>query len=64
MVMDGMSESKNEQWRELCEAVAKEHDPKKLGLLVEELIRALDKRSQSHVAPRQPDSPNRPSATK
>ena len=46
-----MSESAKKDWRELCAAVASESDPKKLELLLEELIRALDNRqSQSHVA--------------
>jgi hypothetical protein len=44
-----MSESAKNNWRELCAAVASEHDPKKLELLLEELIRAFDDRqSQSY----------------
>ena len=60
-----MSESKKKDWPELCAAVASENDPKKLGLLVEELIRALDERqSQSHVAMHQTATTNRSSAIK
>jgi len=60
-----MSESRNTDWRELCAAVASESDPKRLGSLVEELIRALDERqSQLHVATRQPTDTNRSSAIK
>jgi len=60
-----MSESSNKNWRELCAAVASESDPKKLGLLVEELIRVLDeRRSQLHVATHQPTHTNRLSAIK
>ena len=60
-----MSESRSKDWRELCAAAASENDPKKLGLLVEELIRALDERqSQLHVATRQPTHTNRSSAMK
>jgi len=60
-----MSETKKKDWRELCAAVANENDPNKLGLLLEELITALDDRqSQSHVATHQPTNTNRPSAIK
>jgi len=46
-----MSESNKEDWHELCAAVASEKDPKKIGMLVEELIRALDDwQSDSQVA--------------
>ena len=59
-----MSESANKDWRELCSAVANEKDSKKLELLLEELIRALDdRRSQSHVT-MQTATTNRPSAIK
>jgi hypothetical protein len=37
-----MPERKRKDWRELCAAVSKESDSKKLGCLVEELIAALD----------------------
>jgi hypothetical protein len=60
-----MSESNKKDWRELCASVASESDPKKLGLLVEELIRALEERqSQLYVATHQPTDTNRPSAIK
>ena len=36
-------------WRCLCAAVANEKDHKKLGLLLEELIRALDHRYESRM---------------
>ena len=46
-----MSESAKKDWRELCAAVASEKDSKKLELLLEELIRALDDtQSQSRAA--------------
>ena len=58
-----MSESAKKDWRELRAAVASEKDSKKLELLLEELIRALDaKQSQSHVATHQ--TANRSSAIK
>ena len=60
-----MSESAEKDWRELCAAVAREKDSKKLELLLEELVRALDDRqSQSHVAKVQPPTTNRSSANK
>lgn len=60
-----MSESAKKDWRELCAAVASEKDSKKLELLLEELIRALDDRqSQSHVAKVQTRTTNRSSANK
>jgi hypothetical protein len=31
-------------WRALCEAIMKEPDPEKLGVLVDQLITALDQR--------------------
>jgi hypothetical protein len=59
-----MSESQKKDWRELCAAVSSESDPKKLGLLVEELIRALDERqSELHVT-HQPTNTNRSRAVK
>ena len=58
-----MTESAKKDWRELCTAVASENDRKKLGSLVEQLIRALDDRqSDSHVATHQ--TANRSSAIK
>lgn len=58
-----MTESAKKDWRELCTAVARENDPKKLGSLVEQLIRALDDRqSDSHIATHQ--TANRSSAIK
>jgi hypothetical protein len=60
-----MSESEKRDWHELAAAVASENDPKKLELLLQELIRALDDRqSQSHVAMRQTATTNRWSAIK
>lgn len=58
-----MSESQKKDWRELCASVASESDPKKLGSVVEELIRALDER-QSQLHPHQPTDANRSSAVK
>ena len=59
-----MTESAKKDWRELCSAVASENDPKKLELLLEELIRALDDRqSQSHGT-MQTATTNRSSAIK
>ena len=60
-----MSESAKKDWRELCAAVASEKDSKKLELLLEELIRALDDRqSQSHLAEVQTRTTNRSSVNK
>ena len=60
-----MSESAKKDWRELCAAVASEKDSKKLELLLQELIRALDDRqSQSHVVKVQTPATNRSSASK
>ena len=55
---NAMAESKNNHWRELCAAAAKEEDPKKLSLLVRQIVKALDERtphsdtSDSAQAPR------------
>jgi hypothetical protein len=60
-----MSESKKKDWRELCASVASERDPKQLGLLVEEFIRALDERqSKLHLTHHQPTNTNRSCAVK
>ena len=60
-----MSESAKKDWRELCAAVASEKDSRKLELLLEELIRALDDRqSQSHLAEVQTRTTNRSSVNK
>ena len=60
-----MTGSTKKDWLELCAAVASEKDSKKLELLLEELIRALDgKQSQSHVATHQTPATNRSSASK
>ena len=49
-----MTELARKDWRELCAAVARENDPKKLESLLQELIRALDDRqSQSQVGTQQ-----------
>ena len=45
-----MTEPTRKDWRDLCAAVARENDPKKLESLLQELIRALDDRQfQSQV---------------
>ena len=60
-----MGESAKKDWRELCAAVASEKDSKKLELLLQELIRALDDRqSRSHVVKVQTPATNRSSASK
>jgi hypothetical protein len=38
---------KEEEWRELCDRVAVESDPKRLSELVDKLIGALDARKQA-----------------
>jgi hypothetical protein len=35
------------EWRTLCEAVANEHDPQRLVELVDELLKAMDKRREA-----------------
>lgn len=47
-----MTGSAKKDWRELCAAVASENDSKKLELLLEELIRALDDRQANLMATR------------
>jgi hypothetical protein len=42
-----MAERNQKDWRELCAAVANETDSKKLGSLVQELIKALDETEQN-----------------
>ena len=42
-----------ERWLEFCELVAKEQDPKKLLLLVEEINRLLEGKEQRFKAKRQ-----------
>jgi hypothetical protein len=38
---------KNEEWKKLCELVAKEPDPKKLSKHLDTLVRALDARKRT-----------------
>ncbi len=45
-----MPERKRKHWRELCTAVSNERDSKKLSLLVQELIVALDERERNSSA--------------
>jgi hypothetical protein len=42
-----IKKEKEEQWRELCDRVAVESDPKRLSELVDKLIGALDARKQA-----------------
>ncbi len=42
-----MAERDQKDWRELCAAIANEADSKKLGSLIQELIKALDKTEQN-----------------
>ena len=42
-----MTEQAQRDWRELCAAVASEHDPRKFELLIEELTQALDDSEKS-----------------
>ena len=49
-----MTEPIRKDWRDLCAAVTKGTDPKKLELLIQELVRALgDRQSQSQVGTQQ-----------
>jgi hypothetical protein len=41
-----MQDEKKERWRELCEKVSTEQDPKKLQALIAELSRALEERQE------------------
>jgi len=41
-----MSESGKKDWRELCDAAAKEKDPAKFALLIEELLEALNEKKR------------------
>lgn len=41
-----IKKEKEEEWRELCDRVAVESDPKRLSELVDKLIGALDARKQ------------------
>jgi hypothetical protein len=54
-----MLEEKKERWREPCEQIAAEKDPKKLQVLIPELSRALEER-QARLAGNPADS--KPSA--
>jgi hypothetical protein len=49
-----MAQRNQKDWRELCAAVANETDSNKLGLLVRELIKALDEREQNWRSPIDP----------
>lgn len=40
-------QQKEQEWRKLCELVAREPDPLRLSQLVDQLIQALDARTQS-----------------
>lgn len=42
-----MTIKKEEEWRELCDRVGVESDPKRLSELVDKLIGALDARKQA-----------------
>ena len=42
-----MTEPTHRDWREVCAEVASENDPKRMGLLLKELIRELDHKAQS-----------------
>jgi len=46
-----MSDGMQRDWRELCAAVTKETDPRKLSSLVQELIEALDQGERSWRRP-------------
>jgi hypothetical protein len=47
-------------WRDLRAAVANERDTKNLGLLVQELIRALDEKEKSQSRTQVPEPLDRP----
>lgn len=38
-------------WRELCDAAAKEQDPEKLRTIISELIKVLDERTRTQHTP-------------
>jgi hypothetical protein len=38
---------RDQEWRKLCDLVAREPDPQRLSQLVDQLIQALDARTQS-----------------
>jgi hypothetical protein len=40
-------QQKDQEWRKLCDLVAREPDPQRLSQLVDQLIQALDARTQS-----------------
>jgi hypothetical protein len=48
----------NQRWLEFCELAAKEQDPKKLLLLVEEINRVLEEKEQRFKAKRQANQPD------
>jgi hypothetical protein len=53
-----MSERNQKHWRELCSAVSNERDSKKLNLLVQELIAALDEHERNPSPSAIPESDN------
>lgn len=42
-----IKKKKEEEWRELCDLIANEQDPKRLCDLVDQLIKAMDDRKQN-----------------
>jgi hypothetical protein len=46
-----MAEGDRADWRDLCEAAAKEPDSEKLADLVDQIIKALDDRERGFASP-------------
>jgi hypothetical protein len=59
--MTNTSESEKDQdWRKLCELVAREQDPQRLSELVEQLIKKLDARRRELRSSDQQPSQSKP----
>jgi hypothetical protein len=51
----GIQTKNHEQWMALCEQASKEQDPKKLALLIAEILRLSDEKQHrlDHLPPRE-----------
>ena len=47
MTLDRIDSIDDQEWRQLCQLAAKEHDPERLSEIVDRLLRVLDARRQA-----------------
>jgi hypothetical protein len=56
-MMNNKKDDKEQEWRKLCDLIAREPDPKRLSQLVDQLIQELDGRTRSLRQTGQPQKP-------